>query len=219
MPITKPFDQNIREYEQWFVENRYVYRSEIAAVRHFLPSKGLRLEIGVGSGQFAKPLQIPYGIDPSENMLLLAQQKGIVVIKSVAEFLPFKNNVFDFVVMVTTVCFVDGVNDSFQEAKRILKPNGKFLVGIIDKNSPLGQIYQTKKHENVFYRLATFYSTEEIISLLEQNKFKNLEIVQTVFGRLAEIKVRQLFKKGHGEGGFVVIRAEAAKFDILANRH
>jgi len=208
MPITKPFDHHYDEYEQWFVENRYVYLSEIAAVRHFMPTMGMGVEIGVGSGQFSLPLKIPFGIDPSTNMLKLAQQKRIRVAKAVAEHLPLKNTVFDSVLMVTTICFVDDVNIAFQEVRRILKTNGKFILGLVDRNSPLGQIYQAKKQQNVFYRLATFYSIEEIISLLEQNEFNNIQTVQTVFGSLAEIKAIQSFKKGYGEGGFVVIKAE-----------
>ena len=209
MPITKPFDQHYDEYEQWFVENQYVYLSEIAAIRHFVPKTGLGVEIGVGSGQFALPLEIPIGIDPSENMLNLAQQKGIIVLKGVAEHLPFKNNIFDFALMVTTICFSDDVNIAFQEARRILKTDGTFLLGLMDRNSPLGQIYLAKKQQNVFYRLATFYSTEEIIYLLEQNEFKNIQTIQTVFGNLTEIKKFQSVKIGYGEGGFVVIRAVA----------
>jgi SAM-dependent methyltransferase len=208
MPITQPFDQHSDEYEQWFGENRYVYLSEIAAVRHFLPTMGIGIEIGVGSGQFASPLSIPLGIDPSENMLKLAQQKGICVAKAVAENLPFKNNAFDSVLMVTTICFVDDANLSFQEVRRILKANGEFILGLVDRNSPLGQIYVAKKQHNVFYRLATFYSTAEIISLLEQNQFTNIQTVQTVFGNLAEITAIQPYKNGYGEGGFVVIKAE-----------
>ena len=208
MPITQPFDQHYDEYEQWFVENQYVYLSEVAAVRHFMPKTGTGVEIGIGSGQFALPLKVPFGIDPSENMSKLAQQKGIIVLRGVAEHLPFKNNIFDFALMVTTICFVDDVNIAFQEARRILKSNGKFVVGLVDRNIPLGQIYLAKKEQNVFYRLATFYSTEEIISLLEQNKFKNIQIVQTVFGNLTEVKAIQSFKNGYGEGGFVVIKAE-----------
>lgn len=208
MPSTKPFDQHSDEYEQWFVENRYVYLSELAAVRRFMPRSGMGVEIGVGSGQFALPLKIPFGIDPSENMLNLAQQKGIIILKSVAEHLPFKNSTFDSVLMVTTICFVDDTNLSFQEVRRILKTNGKFILGLVDRNSPLGQIYLSKKQQNVFYRLATFYSTAEIISLLEQNQFTNIQTVQTVFGNLAEITAIQPFKNGYGEGGFVVIKAE-----------
>jgi len=210
MSITKPFDQHCDEYEQWFIENRYVYLSEIAAIRHFIPPTGLGVEIGVGSGQFTKPLKISFGIDPSENMLKLAQQKGIMTIKGVAEYLPFKNKIFDFALMVTTICFLNNVKTSFQEARRILKSDGIFVAGFVDRNSPLGQIYLAQKEQNVFYRLATFYSTKEIISLLKQTEFKNIQTVQTVFGSLPEITAIQPFKNGYGEGGFVVIKAEVS---------
>lgn len=202
-----PFDQHYHQYEQWFAENQYVYLSEIAAVRHFISSSGLGMEIGVGSGQFASPLNIPFGIDPSEKMLRLAQKKRITILKSVAKHLPLKDKLFDFVLMITTICFLDDVNIAVQETRRILKPDGRLIIGLLDKNSPLGQIYQAKKQQNVFYQSATFYSTEEIISLLEQNQFTNIQIVQTVFGNLAEITAIQPYKNGYGEGGFVVIRA------------
>jgi hypothetical protein len=64
------------------------------------------------------------------------------------------------------------------------------------------------KDQNKFYRGATFYSTDEIISLLTGNNFKNIQVVQTVFGNLDKIKNIQLFKEGYGEGGFVVIKGE-----------
>jgi len=101
MPITKPFDQHYDEYEQWFVKNRNVYLSENAAVRHFIPTTGTGVEIGAGSGQFALPLKSPFGIDPSVNMLNLTQQKGIIVLKGGAEHLSFRNNIFDFALMIT----------------------------------------------------------------------------------------------------------------------
>lgn len=85
MPITKPFDHHYEKYEQWSLENQHIYLSEVAAIHHFMPQIGLGLEIGVGGGQFALPLNFPFGIDPSENMLKLAQQKGIRVVRAVAE--------------------------------------------------------------------------------------------------------------------------------------
>jgi ubiquinone/menaquinone biosynthesis C-methylase UbiE len=35
------------------------------------------LEIGVGTGRFAKILGMEYGIDPSERMLSIAKERGI----------------------------------------------------------------------------------------------------------------------------------------------
>ena len=92
----------------------------------------------------------------------------------------FQNNQFDFALMVTTVCFLDDVLTAFREAFRILKPRGSLLVGFVDKKSQLGKIYEAKKVNHPFYRFATFYSTEEIIQLLQslmQEKHTNQKIL------------------------------------------
>jgi SAM-dependent methyltransferase len=43
--------------------------------------------------------------------------------------------------MVTTICFVDDVRKFFSEVRRIFKPGGSFIIGLVDKNSPLGKAY------------------------------------------------------------------------------
>lgn len=53
--------------------------------------------------------------------------------------------------MVATICFVDDINVAFQEARGILKTNDKFILGFVDRSSPLGQFYLAKKKQNVFY--------------------------------------------------------------------
>ena len=208
MPKTQPFDQYFSDYENWFIENRYVYLSELAAVRHFIPATGTGVEIGIGSGQFAAPLGISVGIDPSESMNRLAKTRQLTVIQAEAENLPFPDYSFDFCLMVTTVCFVTNLRQSFSEVKRILKSGASFIIGFVDKNSPLGQLYLEKKQDNRFYREATFYSTEELKIQLLHTGFVPTTIVQTVFGDLKMIKQVQPFQSGYGKGGFVVIGAE-----------
>ena len=207
MPRTEPFDKYLNEYEEWFIEHKFVYESELEAVRHFIPQGKNGIEIGIGSGRFALPFGIEEGVEPSASMRNFAQQKGLSVYQGIAEELPLKDKSYDFVLMVTTICFVDDVQKAFREAKRILKPGGSFIIGLVDKNSQLGKTYAKLKEKNKFYRYATFYSSDEVIKLLEENSFSNIEIVQTAFGELSDIKSTQQAKKGHGEGGFVVIKA------------
>ena len=88
-----------------------------------------------------------------------------------------------------------------------MKKNGTIIIAFVDKHSPIGQIYSKHKHENKFYKEATFFSTDEILSYLKNAKFGNFEIAQTVFGQLSEIKEVQSFRKGYGTGSFVVINA------------
>lgn len=207
MARTGPFDARSTAYEEWFLHNQHVYRSELKAVAHFVPTTGEGLEVGVGSGRFAEPLGIKVGVEPSQAMRRLAESRGITVYNAVAENLPFPDERFDFTLMVTTICFIDDVDKSFQEVQRVLRSRGIFVIGFVDKDSPLGRTYQQRKDENVFYREATFYSSAEVISFFQQGGFENPKIIQTVFGKLEDIGSVQDFKNGYGEGGFVVIRA------------
>lgn len=207
MARTEPFDKHLNEYEEWFEEHKYVYESEVEAVRQFIPAGKKGIEIGIGTGRFAIPFKIKEGVEPSVSMRDYSIRLGLTVYNGTAENLPLEDKSYDFALMITTICFVDDVGKAFKEVKRILKPGGIFIIGLVDRKSPLGKIYEQIKEHNKFYRHATFYSTDEIKDLLIKNRFENIEVVQTVFGELSEIRNLQLFKEGYGEGGFVVIKA------------
>ncbi len=208
MARTQPFDEHYEEYEEWFRKNRYAYLSELKALAHMIPSEGTGLEIGIGTGRFAAALGIEFGVEPSAPMRWLARKKGLRILDGIAECLPFRNDTFEFALMVTTICFVDDLETSFLEARRILRTEGLLIVGFVDRSSPLGMQYTNKKNENVFYRDAVFYSAGDVISLLSDSGFFVDNVVQTVFGELSAIKSVQEFKPGHGEGGFVAIQAK-----------
>lgn len=210
MPRTKPFDDHYNQYEAWFEDNRFAWLSEIDAVRHFLPGDGRGLEIGVGSGRFAAHLGIEVGVEPSEAMRKLAQAKGIQVYDAIAEKLPIEDDSFDFAIMITTICFVDDIRVSFLEAKRVLKKGGRFIVGFVDKNSTIGKTYELHKEDNVFYCDATFYTTDEVIALLKECGFGNVQAVQTIFGDFRTLTEIEPYTDGYGDGGFVVVCAETA---------
>jgi ubiquinone/menaquinone biosynthesis C-methylase UbiE len=198
------------QYEQWFEDNVFAYESELKAVAAVMPKHGRGLEVGVGTGLFAARLGIKTGIDPSATMLEKAAQRGIEVYQAVGEDLPFPDNTFEYVVMVTSICFFDDLNAAFTESYRVLVPGGVLVAGFVDKDSPLGQIYQLHKNENVFYRDAQFYSTPEIHRALERCGFTVQKTVQTVFGELSRIKEVQEPAFGYGEGGFVATAATTA---------
>lgn len=202
------FETHSAQYEQWFENHEFAYESELAAVRQLVPSAGRGIEIGVGSGRFAAPLGIEAGIEPSEAMRVRAQERGIDVRDAVAEHIPFPDESFDYALMVTTVCFVDDVATSFREVQRVLRPGGAFIVGFVDLASPLGKTYLQHKNENPFYRDATFYTTDQIMTFLRDTGFSVARVVQTVFGPLSSVDSVQQPKEGYGQGGFVVIRAE-----------
>jgi ubiquinone/menaquinone biosynthesis C-methylase UbiE len=120
-----------------------------------------------------------------------------------AENLPFPPACFDYVLMVTTICFVDDLHRSFEEAWRVLKKDGFILVGFVDKASVLGQEYMARKDKSRFYRSAHFFSTAEVLQHLKKAGFVDVEIRQT----LLPGKEASGIKDGYGEGSFVVIKA------------
>ncbi|AEC52672.1 hypothetical protein PNA2_1757 [Pyrococcus sp. NA2] len=206
MPKIKPFEEHTERYDNWFERHKYAYLSELNAIREIMPSRDC-VEVGVGTGRFAEPLGIKLGVEPSKKMAEIAEKRGIKVIEGVAENLPFPDNSLDCILMVTTICFVDDPEKAIKEAYRVLKPGGHIIIGFIDRESEIGREYERNKEKSVFYREARFFSTREIIDLLEKSGFKVERIVQTLFHPLNEIKDIEPVEEGFGKGSFVGIRA------------
>jgi len=204
MPRTEPFEKYSDAYDEWFEKNRELYDAEVEAIRQLVPWPGANgVEVGVGSGKFAAPLGIQIGVEPSEKMAIKARKQGISVCRGVAEDLPFSDGTFDFVLMVTTICFVDDVIESFREAYRVLKPGGCIIVGFVDKESELGRQYADKRDRSKFYKDATFFSTQEVLDYLKEAGFGTVRIKQTLLRRQSQKSILD----GFGKGAFVVIKS------------
>jgi len=202
MPRIKPFEKHTTQYENWFERHAPVYQSELMAMEAMLPETGKGIEIGIGSGRFALPLDIQLGVEPSWQMARLATRKGAKVIIGVGEALPVANNTFDFVTLVTTICFLDNIETALRECYRILRIKGNIIIGFVDKDSLLGRKYQQNKAANVFYREATFYSVDEVLDGLVHTGFNDFAFRQTIFRRLDQIdKIEEIALVGIvGEG-------------------
>ncbi len=206
MTKQSPFDHYVREYEQWFVDHHWVYQAELRAVRELLPLTGIGLEIGVGSGRFAEPLGIPLGVEPSRQMAALAKERGVQIMHGVAEHLPVGDGSFNFVLMVTTICFVADIDKALLEAQRVLALNGDCLLGLVDRSSALGQQYLQRQGESLFYRDAVFYSVEEVVVHLRHAGFHDFSFCQTIFSGIPDIGENEPVRPGYGQGSFVVVR-------------
>ncbi len=211
MAKIEPFEKNFELYEKWFEENKFVYLSELESIKKLLPQKGKGIEIGVGSGRFAGPLGIELGLEPSPKMRELAIERDLITIDGSAENIPIGSSAFDYVLMVTTVCFLDNLTQSFFEVNRILKPNGKFIIGFVDRESKIGKFYEEHKNENPFYRFAEFYTTKELKVILEKTGFSKFEYKQTIFNPVDKIYGIEPVLDGYGKGSFVVIKATKIK--------
>jgi len=207
VPKSEVFDKYWREYEDWFFRYDNLYKAELEVIKRLLPPFENALEIGVGTGRFASALGIKVGIEPSTKMASVAKERGVEVIDAVAEELPFEDESFDFVLMVTTVCFVDDVKKSLSEIYRVLKRGGSVIVGFVDRGTPLGKFYLQNRKNSRFYKEAIFFSAKEVEKLLKEAGFRECEALQTLFGdRLQDMKT--VIKEGYGEGAFVVFRCK-----------
>ncbi len=207
MPRTSPFERHTDRYEAWFAANEAAYRSELAALRELRQDSGHGLEVGVGTGRFAGPLGYGVGLDPAPSMLARARERGVSPVRGIAEALPFRDGGFDSVLLVTTICFVDDLVATFREARRVLDAEGALVVGYIDRESPVGQVYLDRQDENPFYRDATFVATAEVLDALSAAGFEKTDLVQTVFSRPDGLTDPDPVETGYGDGSFVGIRA------------
>lgn len=207
MPRAAPFEKHHQRYEDWFDRHWAAYISELLALRPFVPLEGRGLEIGVGSGRFAAPLGVQVGVDPSPAMLAHAAARGIEVQTGTAENLPFGDDSFDHAMVVTTICFVDTPEQMLSEARRVLRPDGRLVIGFIDRESELGQHYLEHQDESVFYREATFYSADEVAALLEEHGFGITSWAQTLARPLPQTIEIEAVRLGRGQCAFVVVAA------------
>jgi len=101
-------------------------------------ARGRVLELGIGGGlnlAFYDPAKVESvaGVDPSlelrERALAAPRPEGLQVEirEGVAESLPFEAAAFDCVVCTFTLCSVQSPAGALAEARRVLKPGGRFL--------------------------------------------------------------------------------------------
>lgn len=101
-------------------------------------ASGKVLELGIGGGlnlAFYDPgkVEAVFGVDPSaelrERAATAARPDGlkVEVRDGTAEALPFEDASFDSVVCTYTLCSVQAPAAALAEAKRVLKPGGRFL--------------------------------------------------------------------------------------------
>jgi len=140
-------------------------------------------------------------------MAKIAKKRGIETVLGVAEFLPYKRQEFDLVLIVTAFAFFKDPVQALRETFRVLKPGGHFIAGILDRDSPLGRCIESEKKESKFSSESRFLSATEVSTYLVEIGFENLELCQTLFKQPEKIEHVELPEKGHGKGIFAVISA------------
>jgi SAM-dependent methyltransferase len=206
-----PFDNLALEYDAWFDgEGSLIFPIEVQAFGELLPSLPKPwLEIGVGSGRFARELGIETGIDPSIKLVEMAGRRGVTAFLGRGEQVLFDEESFGTVFLIVTMCFLKSPLEVLKEASRILIPGGKLVLGLVLRESPWGQFYQHKKEEeHRFYKYATFYSYDEVVRLIARAGFVTGKIVSTLFQGPGDVKKLEEPREGYSpDAGFTIIVA------------
>lgn len=179
------FDAYATQYDAWYDSKvgRPIFATEVACLRPFIhrhPGPGL--EIGVGSGRFAQALDIEYGVDPSSALLRMARTRGIRDVMAAGENLPFPDEVFGEVLIALTLCFVREPARVLEESRRVLRPGGGLVLGLILRESPWAEFYAWKGREgHPIYSQALFFGREDVKALLHFSGFEALEYRSCLF--------------------------------------
>ena len=201
-------------YDAWYNSDvgRPIIATEVACLRPFLhrhPGPGL--EIGVGSARFAQALAVEHGIDPAPALLRLAKARGIRAVLAGGESLPFPNGVFGEVLMALTLCFVKKPAQVLEDSRRVLRPGGGLVLGLILKESPWAEFYARKgKEGHPIYSQALFFGREEVEALLHLSGFEALEYRSCLFQPpgLSRYLVEEPAAGYHPRAGFVALSAQ-----------
>jgi uncharacterized protein (TIRG00374 family) len=125
-------------------------------------SKPVIVDLGVGPGLLSKEIlkKIPevkvIGIDPSQEMLNLAKKNvkndSFQTFLGASEKIPLENNTADILVSRFSLTYWDNPKESFEEIKRILKPDGKLVLEALNKRFSKLRLFSIKSH--MFYKRA-----------------------------------------------------------------
>jgi SAM-dependent methyltransferase len=180
-PSCRVFDQYATDYDRWFDDHSEVY-TQLQMLIAAVPDRGCTLEIGVGSGRFAVPLGIQWGIDPLRPLIRIAKSRGVEVILGEGEHLPYRERSFDSVLMMTVICFLDEPLVVFREVLRVLVTGGKIIVGFIEKNGEIARQYRHEETKRRFLQYAHFQSVDEVGRYFDEAGFSEVSVIRRVRG-------------------------------------
>jgi len=160
------------------------------------------IDVACGTGDIGKlfldntKIDLPITcVDPNKSMISKGKMKlekynNINWINSKAEKLPVSDNTYDFYTISFGLRNTNNINKALSEAYRVLKPGGRFLCLEFSKiqNSNLDFIYKNysklipligyfvvgekEPYEYLIESIKNFVNQEELISLMEESKFK-----------------------------------------------
>jgi len=182
IPSRQVFEDHAGDYDRWFDEHSDVYAAQVRMLRTAMPDQGCGLEVGVGSGRFAVPFGIRFGIDPSRKLVQIAKHHEIEVVVGEGEHLPYHAGFFDYVLMITVVCFLDNPLTVFREVNRVLRPGGILVLGFIEAGGEIHQEYIHESTKGRFLRFGKFQSVGDVERFFRESGFAQVSVIRRTRG-------------------------------------
>ena len=163
------------------------------------------IDVASGTGDIAKlfskktkHLSQVTCVEPNEEMFLMGKSnlrniKNIKWQKAKAEKLPYKNSSYDYYTISYGIRNVSNINSTLKEAFRVLKPGGRFMCLEFSKidNEIINILYKqysktipflgkfivgsSKPYDYLIKSIDEFYAQEELVKLMKDNGFSNIE--------------------------------------------
>jgi demethylmenaquinone methyltransferase/2-methoxy-6-polyprenyl-1,4-benzoquinol methylase len=145
-----------------------------------LPSDGLLLDAGGGTGRVAEALrrmvQETVVADVSRGMLRYAANKGLATACAPAEYLPFASGTFDRIIMVDALHHVFDQRQTVTELWRVLVPGGRIL--IIEPDIHKFAVKLIAVGEKMLCMQSHFLPADKITALFS-NQNKRVQVIST----------------------------------------
>ncbi|MBN1682543.1 class I SAM-dependent methyltransferase [Candidatus Bathyarchaeota archaeon] len=212
--ITDIFDRASSNYDDWYIHPRgkQVFDAECKLLDSLIPSEGIGLEIGSGTGifseKFTNPLREVICLDISKGMLTKSIKRGLHIIRGSANNLPLKNNLIDFSYMVTVIEFLNNPLKMFREVKKVLRPNAPLTILFINKESSWGELYsKLGKENNPVFSNAHIYSYDEILRKINESGFKPIKSIGTLTTRPEDFEPGDDLVEPSSKAGVIAIKS------------
>jgi len=185
--IRKVFEEAAASYDDWYSRpiGVYAFRSELRGLEALLPSSGVGVDVGAGTGVFAEHLSTEERslvcLDLSPNMLREAGRRRLPSILASAESLPLRRECLGFAYMVTVLEFLPNPLKALQSVGAVLKDDAPLVILMINRDSPWGDHYAklAEKGHPIFSN-ARLYTLDEVSSLLEKAGYEIAETAGTL---------------------------------------
>jgi SAM-dependent methyltransferase len=203
------FEALAKEYDLWYEKHPLIFEAEARTVESF-DLKGFGVEIGVGTGTFARRLSLALGVDPALGMIRIAKRRGVDVVRGFGERLPFADGVFDYALVANTLCFLHNPHASLKEIRRVLKEKGTLVVCEVPSDSLWGKVAMKKAESgHELYSIAKLLTIEELRQIVLAAGFKILDSRGTLsFGPEDTERIECPDRNVEGKG-FVCLKARS----------